>query len=385
MKLKLVAAIVAVAGIAGGAQAEPVSITSPTTGTTYFNRPGAVMAVHQQDVRACMLKAEEGIFGPPTLPGMVGIVPDLLADGRQNFLRRTNIENCMVIRGWRVIRVNGEAEVALSDLSREALTERLATLVGSADPVGQIARQWGNDAAAPDSKKGGMPGFTVGLSLSLKVTPIEGEFLERLSAPKPPPQLVNFREAFITKSTPLDQVASRPAGSAVIIVTLRGRRKSNDTRMSLGRSPIDRVAVASVADGPIAMLLLLGRGISRPASGTREETFVMVVPPGRWTLGGVGELVSFCMGAPAFEARAGEVIYAGAFDFDTPGLGPDMADAGIRAFLMAQAPEAAVAMRGASWINGETYTCAGAGMYALEFPAFPFREGYVPGGEPGPR
>lgn len=380
-----VLALIGLASVATAAAAEPVSLTSPSRGTTYFNQPGADLAAHTRDLKACMLKAEEGIFGAPTLPGLTGIVPDLMAGGQQNVLRRTNIENCMVVRGWRVVRVSGAAEAALSKLNPSALAERLAPLVGSESPEGEIVRQWRNDAASPDSKKGGMPGFSAGLSLSLKATPIDAGFRELLYAPKSPPEGVPFRGSFITASTPLGQLAARSPNSAVVVITLRGRKSSNDTRMGLRREELDRGVAASVRDGPIAILLGLGRGTARPSADIREETYVMIAPPGRWVFGGVGELVLFCMGAPAFEAKPGEVIFAGAFDFDKPGLGPDLNLDSAKAYLSTGAPDVAAALQPAAWVNGETSRCLGAGMYALEFPDFPYRDGYTKAGVPGAR
>jgi hypothetical protein len=366
---------------AGAAVAEPVHLASPSKGTTYFNRSGADMAAHDRALKACLLIAEEGIFGPPiSLTG--GIVPDLMAGGQQNFIRRANIENCMVVRGWRVIGVMDSPGGDLARLRGEALVTRLSTLVGAREPEGPVLRFWNNDATNPETDKGDMPGYLVGLNLSIQALTLDPSFKTQLATVRHL-EFAPWKVAF-ARPTTIDQLDKRPEGSAVILITLRGAKKSNDTRLHLEREGPDRYATAPTAEGPVTAGMMLGKGAVRTANGSLEQTFQVIVPAGHWRLAGAGELVSFCMGAPVFNLEPGAVVYAGAFDFSKQGFGPDLSLDLIKLYLQAGAPKAAETVRAAAWVNGSVKGCSGVGMYGLEFPEFPFREGYVRAGEPIP-
>lgn len=372
-------------GFSSAAAAEPVNLWGPSKGTTYFNQPGADIAKHERDLKFCLFKTNEAN------PGVVGAAPTggfadgLIAAGQRNYIMRGNVENCMVVHGWRVVQVSGPTAAALVTMDPKLLAQRLAIMVGSPTPEGVIVRSWANDATTPDSKKGGMMGVIVGASLSLRATPIDRELWKALSAPPNYPPWDGYPLLGVTtKHKKNERLPSIAPDSAVLFFTFRSKRSTNDTRISMFRQAPDRYNMASSKDGLSSFALLLGRGMPQPRSDGREETFFVTVPPGRWVLSQVGELMNFCMGGPAFEARAGDVIFAGAFDYDKPGLGPDLSLDSTRALLAKDQPQAAAALKPAEWTNGETFRCAWA-LYALEFPEFPSREGYIRAGTPGER
>ena len=118
---------------------------------SYFNKPGVTLDAMLAEVAACRAKAEGAdsqINGIPVLTaGLGAIIGGAIANGR---LKRVNIENCMLIRGWRLYAMTdaeGKAWKALSDDGRKA---ELTTLVGAETPArGTLLREWRNDYAEP--------------------------------------------------------------------------------------------------------------------------------------------------------------------------------------------------------------------------------------------
>ena len=103
--------------------------------------------------------------------------------------------------------------------------------------------------------------------------------------------------------------------------------------------------------------------------------FVFAVPAGRWRLYGLGAAptLNLCLGSPSFEVKAGEVVYAGAYDLDAAELGPDLDLAPAKAWLGAQGRP----LRAASYVNGSLGPCGDNSIYALEIKGAPFEPGYA--------
>lgn len=118
---------------------------------SFFNRPGATAVELAADTAACRAIADgtdSQVNASEVLAGGVLLVfSGLLATGGQ---KRINIENCLLIRGWRLYamtRTDGAAWNKLPDATRE---RELATLVGAETPArGQMLRAWRNDYAEP--------------------------------------------------------------------------------------------------------------------------------------------------------------------------------------------------------------------------------------------
>jgi hypothetical protein len=114
------------------------------------------------------------------------------------------------------------------------------------------------------------------------------------------------------------------------------------------------------------------------------QWIAVAAPPGHWrleklALQGVGFEVNFCLGAPAFDVKAGEVIYAGTFDLNGSGVTPDLALDPARAWLGAASPFAAQ-VKPAAYVNGSRARCGGSSIYDLEFKGAPYADGYGWGG-----
>jgi hypothetical protein len=118
---------------------------------SFFNKPGATAQAVATDTTRCREIAEGAdsqINGVAVLAGGIGaVIGGAFAGGR---LKRINIENCMLTRGWRLYamtREEGAVRKALTVAQRDA---ELVGLVGSAVPArGTLLRQWRNDYAEP--------------------------------------------------------------------------------------------------------------------------------------------------------------------------------------------------------------------------------------------
>lgn len=118
---------------------------------SFFNKPTATAeqaAAETAQCRAIAEGADSQINAVNVLAGGLGsIIGGAFAGSR---LKRVNIENCMLIRGWRLYamtREEGEAWKAMPDVARD---RELATLVGAQTPArGVLLREWRNDYAEP--------------------------------------------------------------------------------------------------------------------------------------------------------------------------------------------------------------------------------------------
>jgi hypothetical protein len=97
-------AVVAWLALDGTAMAQDVNLGAPSQGYTYFNRPGADLTSHTEDVTACMIEAAR-VSSQDQLaarrngePG-TGLLGNLLIDAMTSGTRPAAIENCMVVRG----------------------------------------------------------------------------------------------------------------------------------------------------------------------------------------------------------------------------------------------------------------------------------------------
>lgn len=118
---------------------------------SFYNRPGATAADLAADAARCKAIAE-GADSQVTAVGVLaggigGILGGLIAGGR---LKRTNIENCLLIRGWRLYALTKAEAPAWKALPPAAREAELATLVGAETPArGGLRRVWRNDYAEP--------------------------------------------------------------------------------------------------------------------------------------------------------------------------------------------------------------------------------------------
>ena len=118
---------------------------------SFFNKPGATAeqaATETEQCRAIADGADSQINAINVVAGGLGAVIGGAFAGKR--LRRINIENCMLIRGWRLYAMTPKEGGVWKGLSDARRNEELAVLVGAETPArGSLLRQWHNDYAEP--------------------------------------------------------------------------------------------------------------------------------------------------------------------------------------------------------------------------------------------
>lgn len=381
----------AFAAVTTSASAQTV-LTGPTSGYTYFNRAGATIDEHDSAVRDCHTLAQGLSYNNRTTTSTGGsdtaAVAAIIRDASLNVQarRRTytaGIENCMVARGWRVVRMERSAGEALDELPAAEIRAQISSLVGADAPTGAIVRTFNNDMLIAGTVWSGAPRNLDRVSLSIQAT-----------APSTPGSRERDRDADLpsrprTANEPYSRqprAASRMAPDATLLVlqTTGEGPLAGVTEMRFERVGSDPARPAWLDDG-------LPSGFDVALDGNRKA-HVLPVPPGRWRLTSITRqppfeqgiyTTTFCLGAPSFDIAAGEAVYAGAFD-PTLAFAPNMDLAPIQASL-ADAPAITSRLRAASYVNGATYPCDGTYIYALEVQSAPFMPGYNAGSNYGLR
>jgi hypothetical protein len=361
--------------VVASANAEPVNLVKATSGYLYFNRPGASMAIHDGELADCL-----GATGSPAPTrsspmlemGVAGnavenAVQNRMLSGWSRAAADIDVELCMVVRGWRLVRLDDETGRRLARLDQARLAAELAPWVSASSPPGEIVRTFNNDAAYRDTIQDRSPQNASRVLLSQLAI---GANVER------PAQAVVWAPSQggrVIAPTELATLHDVPAGEALVLVALSGP-SSLRAGVSFGREVADEQSQeafqADLHGSPT-----IGRG----AVG---RLFAFLVPAGRWRILAARSNTFFCLGAPSFEAPSRAVVFAGAFDLGAAKFAPDMSietihrDAPIWPAGLADA-------QAAQWENGATSHCAVTLIgpdYALEFDGFPYRPGYVWGG-----
>jgi hypothetical protein len=349
------------ATLAPSASFAEVELGRATRGYTYLNRPGASMEGHQSEMVECISEAMAvRLAGAAPVEGLI---PDLLNARALASVTSSAIENCMVVRGWRVVRVAEEEGQHLAALPRIDLAAQLEQWVGSASPPGEIVRTWNNDAWRGDTDRTD-PRPTRTPNGSLSVLTVDAAALRARAVETAPVAGRRLR------SIDVEDLGSLPTDSAVMIIQLLNPSIEGGTVLRF-RSVSDDETALPGQDSEIVLEVPLTR--NRRDGNWRAYA----VPPGTWRLDGMGTLsiLNFCLGAPAFEVNAGELVYAGAFDMSAATLGPDLSLDASRAWLANSTT--AERVQAAEYSNGWTGTCGDNAIYAIEFEGAPFRPGYA--------
>lgn len=366
------------------------NLTQPSAGYTYFHKEGADLAIHDGELHACSAQAAKldqpdfhGIDGGGFLIGLIAERALIAAmngvETRRGLM--ANLENCMVARGWSVVRVADADGRAIVKLGREATRARLAGMVGAPGIEGQIVRAFDNDAAKGDTTMFGKAGPIDRTSLSILALPpvaagaepaIPAETAKPLNLPR------TARPPFPTAP---EAVASLPKGSAVVVVRLGG---------TTGRSVIfERVGPTldspAWTDGLPATFTATASFKVPKGQTSADKTLAFVVPEGRWRIAAMskGETkTSFCLRSPAFDVASGEVVFAGAFQLDAEDAAP-RTDTASAQLALATAPALAGKVRPAAYVNGYEGWCHGTYLYAYEVPGAPSAPAAMQAAGPG--
>jgi hypothetical protein len=117
----------------------------------FFNRPGATGAAMLADLESCRQiasGAQSQINGVNVLFGGLGAVIGGAFAGKR--LQRINVENCMLVRGWRLFAMTDAEGDAFNRQPIAAQRTALDGLAGSETPaIGTLLRHWHNDYAEP--------------------------------------------------------------------------------------------------------------------------------------------------------------------------------------------------------------------------------------------
>ncbi len=364
-------------------RADPPSLVRATLGYTYYNRPSATPAEHDAAVVACAAEAKN-VRSVDTQTHISGIVAGFMASAYDRSAFAASLENCMVVRGWRVVRLPDAQGEDLSKLGAPDLASRLAPWVGADVPPGEIVRIWGNEASnSAVIRFATRTDHTNDGFLSLKAA--TGEPLGSLELPDQPKiKFPKFDQSWSMRELKPNQFADVSPEVAVIVVRLTGWSMKNGAGFTFARVGADKDKFPSMADhAPDHVLFMSFNG--SPKDG---KFLAIEVPPGRWRIASIGSFpnLGFCLGSPSFDVGRGEVVYAGSFDLGGPDIEPDLSLDKPKAWLAGQS--ASTAMRPAVYINGTQGPCGDNGMfgfgynsiYALEFKGLPYEDGYHWGG-----
>ena len=359
------------AALLASPSAVAATMDRPSDGYLYFHRAGADMARHDAVIDAC-IREVAGTLQPyiarvPTGPLTAMLLAPARAAQQQGADRvafDSNLENCMVARGWDVVRLNDAEGQRIVGLPQPQQAAMIAPWVGAEQPHGQVVRQYAPIDA--QSWKGGLDETPGPPSLSLTAGVHD---LTRLNTPPLHPLPAQWRLLQVAEA---NTVAVPNASVIVIRVTTTAPAES---RWAFVR--MDAPA-AQGAGLPALTYFAVATNPSGKGGSALEKTYVVTVPPGRWRLQSSGA-TSFCLGGPAFDVGAGEAIFAGTFDAAHP-YAPDMTLAPAQSELSNSA--LAARLKPANWTNGESFPCSAlqpATIYVLELPGAPFVDGYAAG------
>jgi hypothetical protein len=289
-----------------------------------------------------------------------------------------SIENCMVVRGWRVVSLGDAEGSALASLPPVELRGRIAPWVGADLPHGRLARIWANDAADGTINHFALhPTHTNNGQLSLiAATGGTLKSLPNVATQHLPPK-ISFDPKWPYKPLKPEQIATAPAGSAIVLVNVKGLSMSHGNGLifaRLGSAPTEHPA--AIDHAPEAFSTFVGL----LAAKSTGNMFAYALPPGRWRLQSVMHAtmqLNYCLGSPAFELKAGDVLFAGTFDLGAKNFSPDLSLSPAKEWL--GAVPAAASIRPASYVNGVRGICGPNAIYALEFDGVPFEPGYALG------
>lgn len=345
--------------------AAALGIGTPREGYLYFHRVGADPAAHNAAIEACATTAANAI-GPGTVH-MGGFLAEILADSEESSLAHVtfvaNVENCMVVRGWEVVKLDDAEGKSIAALDQAGQAAALARWVGAAAVHGEVLRRY-----EPIAEAGlGGPQFGDRAKDTLSFTSDKSNILAQTATaahaiPRRPDRVIE------ASADP----AKIPPDSAVIVVRALTLAPAQAWFDFVLFDPPSQDSAAQ--QGPVLF------GIQSPTKflwrrGTfLEKTFVFAVPPGHWRLASM-LTTSFCLGAPAFNVQPGEAVFAGSFDATHP-YAPDMSLEPIKASL-GDTP-LVQRLHPAKYANGETFDCqkfSGSNLYVLELPDVPFSPG----------
>jgi hypothetical protein len=342
----------------------------------FYNRPGATRADYDKDWQECRLIARGSRTPSGTVPvfynpsvispvaagaagGLGAFIGAKIVEGMQ---RRANRRSCLLVKGWRLVETDEATKAKVAAMTDAARDAHFATIVGAAEVQGGV-ETFENELASPELAPGIDPGAKVTAAMAVTA----GKKVD-LAAP----------------------LALAPGQGAILV----GFRRPD--AHSLGKSASASFARYDAAEGDLhyqprdwkkkgdtTTYNVVARSIDKKLG---LELHILPVTAGRYVLTSAQPgpynpqaVTTFCLGAPSFEVKEGEVVYFGDL---TPYMGvpgpsgskllaipysrdPETA----RTLLASRQPAMAAAFKPAELENGATWGCVGQAMTAYRVAA----------------
>jgi hypothetical protein len=269
----------------------------------------------------------------------------------------------------------------MSILPGPEIRAKLAPWIGAAEPHGTIARVWTNEAARgsinhfalrPDHIKRGQLSLLAAEGIDPK------RAAQGAAAPPPVNGNVKLDPKWPKRAVKPENFGTIPAGSALVIFDLRGVNFHQGNGFLVSRVGPDLNTPPSTIDHATDSLYVIQGALSG------GKTLAFAVPPGRWRIAAQinGAItLNYCLGAPEFEVKESEVVFAGVLDMKAEDLTPDLSLDRVKLWMAGTA--AAEKVRPAVYINGSRGACGPNTIFALEFKGAPYMPGYALGGAIG--
>ncbi|MBI5942391.1 MAG: hypothetical protein HY859_18435, partial [Caulobacterales bacterium] len=238
------AALALTGGTTATAQDQRPDLSELAGGYTYYNRPGASVEQHNRELSGCVQKTVMWSSPQAAQPGSLGdsLVFQLVWAGSIAGYKASRIENCMVVRGWRVVDIGAQEGRTLAGVPVEALVARLTPEVGAETPTGTIVRRWANEGLRPGSYR-----IT---SRARKPSPQQLSLRLYTETPHPPvtpvpvPSLSTIDRVWPKGRLQPSQLGSGPPGSAIILVrTFSSKNGAGISFARIGETTEDRPGV----------------------------------------------------------------------------------------------------------------------------------------------
>src|SRR5580704_1309433 len=289
MKSVLGAALAVALTLGGQAHGDPVDLARASPPNTYFNRPGADLATHDAELRDCMVMAARTsepahyAYGASVLAAAIAAAVVAGMDAVEtNHVQRANAENCMLVRGWRVVELPKDQADEIAKLPQAEQAGRLKDWVGAADPPGDVIRQWRDDAADGTTVKfeqGKLLGGAPNLSFTARDHSQDGKL------PSPRSTSIWTRYAGIATELKLGAFAKAPKEDAIVVVFVKGSGLHAGDTLDFRRTGPDPDVSPRTDDKLPDQFIAYDNWVWHKAG----QWYAYAVPPGRWRISALTE------------------------------------------------------------------------------------------------
>lgn len=129
----------------------------------FYNRPGATRAEYDAAWQECRLIARGSrtpsgtytyVYNPNVISplaagigaGIGGLIGNAIVQGQ---MRRANRRSCLLVKGWRLVEVEGAEAAKVAAMTDAERDSYFGTIIGATDLGGKKITTWTNDFAAP--------------------------------------------------------------------------------------------------------------------------------------------------------------------------------------------------------------------------------------------